>query len=31
MLRFRSQLNENLQGDFGIIQQISALRRENRW
>jgi len=23
-----SQLNENLQGDFSIIQQISALRRE---
>jgi hypothetical protein len=26
-----SQLNENLQGDFSIIQQISALRRENRF
>jgi hypothetical protein len=30
MLRGRSQLNENLQGDFSILQQISALRRENR-
>ncbi|MFZ8852819.1 MAG: hypothetical protein ACO2PL_12045 [Armatimonadota bacterium] len=26
-----SQLNENLQGDFSILQQISALRRENRF
>jgi hypothetical protein len=31
MLVGRSQLNENLQGDFSIIQQISALRRENRF
>jgi len=31
MLRFRSQLNENTQGDFSILQQISALRRENRF
>jgi hypothetical protein len=30
MLVGRSQLNENLQGDFIILQQISALRRENR-
>jgi hypothetical protein len=26
-----SQLNENLQGDFSILQQISALKRENRF
>jgi repressor of nif and glnA expression len=31
MLWSRSQLNENTQGDFSIIQQISALRRENRF
>ena len=31
MLHGRSQLNENLQGDFSILQQISALRRENRF
>jgi hypothetical protein len=31
MLRGRSQLNENLQGDECILQQISALRRENRF
>jgi hypothetical protein len=31
MLCGRSQLNENLQGDFSILQQISALRRENRF
>jgi hypothetical protein len=31
MLRGRSQLSENLQGDFSILQQISALRRENRF
>jgi hypothetical protein len=31
MLWSRSQLNENLQGDFSIIQQFSALRRENRF
>jgi hypothetical protein len=31
MLRGRSQLNENLQGDALILQQISALRRENRF
>jgi hypothetical protein len=30
MLCGRSQLNEKLQGDFSILQQISALRRENR-
>ena len=31
MLRGRSQRNENLQGDECILQQISALRRENRF
>jgi hypothetical protein len=31
MLCGRSQLNENLQGDECILQQISALRRENRF
>jgi hypothetical protein len=31
MLHGRSQLNENLQGDFSILRQISALRRENRF
>jgi hypothetical protein len=31
MLRGRSQLNENFQGDECILQQISALRRENRF
>jgi hypothetical protein len=31
MLHGQSQLNENLQGDFSILQQISALRRENRF
>jgi hypothetical protein len=31
MLCGRSQLNEKPQGDFSILQQISALRRENRF
>jgi hypothetical protein len=31
MLCGRSQLNENLRGDECILQQISALRRENRF
>jgi hypothetical protein len=31
MLLGRSQRNENLQGDECILQQISALRRENRF
>jgi hypothetical protein len=31
MLRGRSQLNENLQGDALILQQIPSLRRENRF
>jgi len=31
MLLGRSQLNENRQGDFIILQQIDALRRENRF
>jgi hypothetical protein len=31
MLCGRSQLNENLQGDECILQQISTLRRENRF
>ena len=31
MLWSRSQLNENTQGDFSILQQISALRKENRF
>jgi uncharacterized Zn-binding protein involved in type VI secretion len=31
MLCGRAQLNKNLQGDFSILQQISALRRENRF